>query len=156
MASKADNLEDQKIQPISEIDTEIISVILDIIEQRGWTDLSSILKEYKKSDDSIVLDKLAEYSASIEDIEDESMEQPSKKDFGATTKREFVSIGSHTFRTFALFNFRQTRRWAETVVYCIIVNESPLPGSAQWYVDTVIDFKSKKREMLHGQLYRIK
>lgn len=143
MAQQDNESEEQAIHPFSEIDAEIASVILDIIEQRGWTDLSDILKEYKRQGDGVILDKLSEYSASIEVDDDEGMEQPSKKDFGATTKREFVSIGSHTFRTFALFNFRRTRRWAEKVVYCIIVNESPMPGSAQWYVDTVIDFESE-------------
>lgn len=130
-----------KIHPISQLDAETISVLIDIIEQRGWTDLSSILKQYKKMDDQDILDMLAEYSISIdEDLAEEQPEQHSKGE----KPKEFVEIGGRIFRTFGLFTFRRTTRWDEDRggLHCILVNEGPLPGSAQWYMDTFLDFES--------------
>lgn len=97
--------EKERIQPISEMDAELITVLIDTIEQRGWTDLSDILKDYKKIDDEMVLDRLAEYSISI-DGEDE-MDQPEQSYGKKPAPKEFVEIGGRIFRTFGLFTFRR-------------------------------------------------
>lgn len=143
-ASEAYDIE-AKIHPISQLDAEFITIMIDVLEQKGWEDLAEIVKEYKKIPDQDVLDQLAEYSIAIDD-DDLDQDQPERKG-GKSSPKEFVEIGGERFRTFALFRMKRIDRWDEDSdgpVFSILINEGPLPGSGQWYMDTYVDFESEE------------
>lgn len=108
-------IEDQETMPISEIDTECISLIIEITEKLGFKPLRDVLIEWKDHEDKEVRDKLLSLSTSIK-----------KPVF---SPRHFVEIGD---------SFKIDVKFLSTVsvkdhycfdknrnIYSIIVNEDP-------------------------------
>jgi len=132
------------IRPISTIDAEFISELIDILDKRGGNkELLSIMKSYKKEDDGRVLDELIQYSMSIDDETGEDGNETGGK--GKNLIIDFIQIKNQYFQAQNLFRLRTFEGWEKEVPYWgIIINESPLPQSLNWYTDAKIVWETEE------------
>lgn len=153
---------DYPINPISEIDCEIITEIRELLKKAGLSEVAAILKEYKYLKDEDIRDQLlqanidftSKLAESLMD-EDDRREEIEKR----RLEREFIKIKNHRLLVNFIFAFKTEESYDKKDNYTgsIILNPVPsditrLPLYANYAIttndeedfeDMVIDFEAQ-------------
>jgi len=103
-ASLRYELEESKIQPISKVDAEIISEIVEVLRKIGIVDIKTILDKYKYLKDEDILNALLQWNIDHPDrpSKDEEAEYSDEKE----TNHKLLKIGGEYMISSTIYGFR--------------------------------------------------
>ena len=129
-----------------EMSLEVLKALERLLDKKGQTQISSIIKCIGEENDSLIIEVLDDLLENVDGKED-----PYQK------SSYFVGIGDELFKTFGLLRIKKHDYWDEnrgTERFGIIINPEPLPAGAEWYLNTVINFSSEDER--NKELIRVK
>lgn len=131
----------QNRRPISVIDCQIISNIQAILKLSGGDkQLMSIINQWKKDGDDVVLDELLELKGQLEDFVEERGEQPDlSKTIDYIQIKDEIFIASFIAKIKPIVTFGQ---FGDS--FGLLINEEPIPDRNNWLKDKVIYFKDEE------------
>lgn len=114
-----------KINPISEIDAEIVVELIEVFKKLRQTKLEQIIKEYKFLKDEDVRGKLLEWNTEFN--QDEGEINPDQ-DIEEVKVHDVIKLQGKIFYLSDILTFERFERWdvdRESKVYSILINRTP-------------------------------
>ena len=118
---------DYLINPISELDAEIIIELTEIFKKLGKTDLVSILDTYKYKKDEEIRDDLLQWNIDNGKLQDQKEQQSAIEEVFSIPSL-WINIQDFNLNLADIFNYQKIEEWDDDYVrpvFGIIVNEIP-------------------------------
>lgn len=133
------------IHPISEIDCEIITELINLAMSKGDDKLVSILSKWKALTDQKILDKIIEYQNETEDPQHnfDSLEVGKKEGLPFP----YIEIQDTILAIYYIRSMNKVSRFDRKLnreIFSILINKSPMPQKFDFYVDTLFDYNTEE------------
>jgi formate dehydrogenase maturation protein FdhE len=116
-AEYAQDSDSRGVRPISSVDGQIITELIELLQVKGQGDIAKVLDRWKAIDDQEILDHIVDLSkGELSALDSEILEF---KD----TKVAFIQIKNHIFEAHQLFSIETKSSYKNgRSLYCLIIN----------------------------------
>lgn len=142
--------EGQKIRPISNMDAQIISELLESLAKIGSVDLKNLVSQWKQSPDEDVLDQLIDYNVNKLTTGVVTNEE------GESSKNKWIDLGGTSIQVKDILSFEKDKYYdvdRAKVVYCIVLNRCSEGHKIPLHANKQIEFLlSDKRDECYDSI----
>jgi hypothetical protein len=141
---------DYLINPMSEVDLDIVKELREICKKLGEDAVCSILDDYKYLKDEQIHERLLERNMELtqEELNDIEGGDSPKKEKDIEYNRDFIRLNDQHFEVRYIFHWDKTKHWDETKLdydFGIVLNKVPdSVTKIPIYGNTYIYFKNQK------------